>query len=201
MKVGVCTKSGDHMELKLLSVPFICNRIADVPIELCRRNYDYLKELDFADTSVYQEPALLIGSDYYWKLVSGETIRSTKGPVAVHTELGWVVSGPIADKSCQSATLFTHVLKVDSSPNLRSLKSQLKAFWDLESLGIVDNEDSVHEQFEAKIFMVNGRYEVPLPWKDSYCSIPDNLSLSQGRLKHLLKRLNQSPESFKSMIV
>ena len=63
----------------------------DVPIELCRRNYDYLKELDFADTLVNQEPALLIGSDYYWKLVSGETIRSTKGPVAVHTELGWVV--------------------------------------------------------------------------------------------------------------
>uniref|UniRef100_A0A1X7V3J7 Uncharacterized protein n=1 Tax=Amphimedon queenslandica TaxID=400682 RepID=A0A1X7V3J7_AMPQE len=43
----------------------------------------------------------------------------------------------------------------------------------------------------------DGRYEVPLPWKDSCISLPDNLSLARRRLHSLLKRLKQSPEVFK----
>ena len=38
----------------------------------------------------------LIGSDYYWSVVTGETVRGgVDGPVAVHTRLGWILSGPI----------------------------------------------------------------------------------------------------------
>ena len=37
---------------------------------------------------------ILIGSDYYWQLVTGSICRGTSGPVAVHTKLGWVLSGP-----------------------------------------------------------------------------------------------------------
>ena len=38
---------------------------------------------------------ILIGSEYYWKPVTGEVIREDGGPIALHTNLGWVLSGPL----------------------------------------------------------------------------------------------------------
>ena len=52
----------------------------------------------------------------------------------------------------------------------------------------------MYDQFSSNISMSNGRYEVSLPWKDSFPSIPDYLLLSQGRLRSLLKQLKQSPD-------
>lgn len=195
VKVGVCTREGEPLEIRLLSVPLICSKVSDVPLEWCKDNYEYLNELDLADASRGKEPALLIGSDYYWRFVTGETVRSANGPVAVHTRLGWVISGPVdMANTCSSSSLYTHVLRVDSTPSLKSLDNQLKAFWDLESFGVTDTEDSVYDQFSSNIVMSDGRYEVSLPWKDSFPYIPDNLLLSQGRLRSLLKRLKQSPD-------
>ena len=34
------------------------------------------------------QPDVLIGADHYWDLMTGETIRGDKGPVAVYTHLG-----------------------------------------------------------------------------------------------------------------
>ena len=36
----------------------------------------------------------LIGSDFYWDLVTGGTIQGQCGPMAINTKLGWVLSGP-----------------------------------------------------------------------------------------------------------
>ena len=52
----------------------------------------------------------------------------------------------------------------------------------------------MYDQFSSNISMSNGRYEVSLPWKDSFPSIPDNLLLSQGRLRSVLKRLKQNTD-------
>ena len=96
-----------------------------------------------------------------------------------------------------SANLITNVLRIDSGPSLRELDRTLKAFWELESLGIIDSEHSVQEQFSSNIAFQNGRYEVCLPWKDPCASISDNLRLSQRRLTSLLRRLRKDPEVFK----
>ena len=37
---------------------------------------------------------MLIGSDFYWELVTGEVIRGTDGRIAINTALGWMLSGP-----------------------------------------------------------------------------------------------------------
>ena len=37
---------------------------------------------------------VLNGADYYWELVTGHMSQCEDGPVAVHTQLGWVLSGP-----------------------------------------------------------------------------------------------------------
>ena len=41
---------------------------------------------------------MLIGSDLYWSLLTGEMIKSSHGPVALDSQLGWILSGPIVVK-------------------------------------------------------------------------------------------------------
>ena len=54
--------------------------------------------LDLADAGQgrddLMEMDLLICSDCYWWFIASET-RSEDGPVAIHTKLGWVLSGTL----------------------------------------------------------------------------------------------------------
>ena len=90
---------------------------------------------------------ILIGSDYYWELVTGSVCRSVDRPTAVHTKLGWVLSGPALASShsqCLANLVSMHVLRVDvrEQENM-SLDEQLRSFWELESLGIQEVEKNV----------------------------------------------------------
>ena len=195
--LGVQTIEDSSLVLKLLSVPLICSQVSAMPLESCQRNYEHLKSLELVNSSEAGEPDILIGSDYYWSIVTGEIVRGgDREPVAVRTKLGWILSGPVSFNCDEqsSAGLITHVLRVDCSPSLKDLDNTLRKFWELESLGVVDSEVSVYEQFGSNITLRNGRYEVYLPWRDPYLSIPDNLLLSQRRLLSLLKRLKRDPD-------
>ena len=37
---------------------------------------------------------ILIGSDYYWDIVTGEVLKGD-GPIVVHSKFGWLLSGQI----------------------------------------------------------------------------------------------------------
>lgn len=88
----------------------------------------------------------------------------------------------------------THSLRVDAVTEDENLEAGLRRFWELESLGILKNEKSVHESFTQQISMKEGRYEVHLPWKESHSPLPDNYDLCRKRLAKLLQKLNQNPE-------
>ena len=49
---------------------------------------------DSGDVSDTLEVDVLIGSDFYWNLVTGRVIRGKSGPMAIHTRVGWILSGP-----------------------------------------------------------------------------------------------------------
>ena len=83
----------------------------------------------------------------------------------MYTKFGWVLSGPVSCLVHDSSTsLVTHVLKVETGPTNRELDKKLRSFWDLESLGILDTEDTVYEQLSSHISLCNGRYKLSLPW-------------------------------------
>lgn len=88
-------------------------------------------------------------------------------------------------KSCH------YPLRVDAQPD--PLDNQLRAFWELESLGIQPNEKVIHDNSSGNITFREGRYEVSLPWRQFHQSLPDNYNLSQRKLLDLLKRLRQNP--------
>ena len=70
-------------------------------------------------------------------------------------------------------------------PIEEELDCTLKKFWELESLGIVE-DTTVMEAFTDKITFNDGRYQVSLPWKVAHPILPDNHSLCVKRLQGLL---------------
>ena len=143
VNVGLCLKGYPPFLLSLYVVPTICDPLASQPIAICIEKTHLLKGSDFADYSDGKSSShvdILIGSDYYWELVTGSVCRSKKGPTAVHTKLGWVLSGPMLEGyRAQSSTnlITTHVLQVDThQQKIVNLDEQLRSFWELESLGI-----------------------------------------------------------------
>ena len=89
----------------------------------CVRESQHLATLDLADYSEGEtswEVDMLIGSDYYWDIVTGGVSRGSHGPVAIHTKLGWVLSGPLPSEKlveCSTNLVTTHVLRVDAQPS------------------------------------------------------------------------------------
>ncbi|KAL1443546.1 hypothetical protein MTO96_045965, partial [Rhipicephalus appendiculatus] len=79
--------------------------------------------------------------------------------------------------------------------NLRANGSKLISFWELESMGIVDQvphnqeHEEVHKAFESSIKFTNGRYEVALPWKPVDVRLADNEGLAKKRLASLTQKL------------
>ena len=132
--------------------------------------------------------------------MTGHTIRGTRGPTALHTKLGWVLSGPV---SCgnpggeqRSNLVTTHVLKCATEQvPYEGLEGEVKKFWDLESLGI--KTPSIHEEFLEKLTHRGNHYQVNLPWKATHPPLPDNYELSHRRLSSLLSRLRKEPNVLK----
>ena len=86
------------------------------------------------------------------------------------------------------------VLKISSTAvEDRSLNSEIKQFWDLGSLGIRPNEETVSEKFSRDVHFNGERYEVSLPLKEYHELLPDNFQVSKSRLNSLLRRLKSRP--------
>lgn len=64
--------------MPFLSVPLICEPLTNQPILYANDNYAHLAGLDLADSATADEHLdidVLVGSDHYWKLVTGEVIH------------------------------------------------------------------------------------------------------------------------------
>lgn len=205
VSVGVRMKGYPNASLSLHVVPTICEPLSCQPITASVETHDHLARLDLADWADGNSRLpvdVLIGCDHYWDLVTGSICRGEKGPTAIHTKLGWVLSGPTLSSNpvvhSSACIVTTHLLRVDSQPvESMQLAEQLRSFWELESLGIHEEEKSLYDEFASSITFQDGRYKVPLPWKEFHEPLDDNYLLSKKRLEGLLRRLKHTPEILK----
>ena len=155
--------------------------------------------MQLADSGSEDEIDLLIGSDFYWSIVTGNVRLGKVGePVGVETRFGWVLNGPVNSEKTASANInivhetSSHVLFVNSqkSTEAGNLEKELNRFWDLETLGISENEKTIHEDFSETIYL-NGenRYEAKLPFRENHPFLHDHFSLCEKRLKTLHSKL------------
>ena len=112
VEFNITVKDGEVLYLSALVVPVVCDPVCCQPISLTQSTYDYLSELDLADSSLSGNKLdidVLIRSDYYWMLVTGRVLRNQDGPTAIHSRLGWILSGP-TDVSSLSGTFVNLIL-------------------------------------------------------------------------------------------
>ena len=107
------------------------------PISSSKNAYEHLSGLELANSGSITgelEIDILIGSDYYWRLVTGRVLRGVSEPAAVENRLRWVLSGPVEEMPFETtminfvATHTTHSLKVDTFTEQESLDAGLKRF-------------------------------------------------------------------------
>ena len=98
--VQLKSKVEESIGLKVLSVAFICMPLKIQPIEITQREFENLREINFADTGKHYDIDLLIGSDSYWKSFTGETLKGKNNTVATsESKFGWVLNGTVEKKT------------------------------------------------------------------------------------------------------
>ena len=187
----------------VISFPVICSTL---PSPVNTQQFPHLKDLELADASdgVQGEIDVLIGSDFYWNFVEGGIVQGKKGPTAINSKLGWLLSGPTPG-SIHNSTIVSNVivtggvLEATSSSDNEELTTVLRRFWDTEALGIQEtpNESTIDQDFLKDIKYEKGHYEVPLPWIRDCSELPCHYNLSFNRLKYLHSKLLRRPELLK----
>ena len=99
----------------LICTPFICLSIQKQYSDFAKENLDYLKQLELANSRSKYNLDLLIGSDFYWLLVTGNVeFGNPREPVGVETKYGWVLNRPLKGGDVNGPSSTNFVSKVSS---------------------------------------------------------------------------------------
>ena len=152
-----------------MNFPVICSPL---PSRINIDDYVHLEGLELADNFDNTESSdVLIGSDYYWDFVSGDSIKGDQGPTAVYSIFGWLLSGPIHNQSSNSAVSSNLIISGGCNSMFGEqddkLVESLKKFWESESVGIIAQGQSLHaDKLKPEIHFNGHNYEIGLPWKE-----------------------------------
>ena len=119
-----------------------------------QNKFDHLRRLKLVDSGHGDDIDILIGSGYYWDLVTGKVkVGLIRKPVEVETQFGWVLNSPVACSngesyrihfaSCTSAHI---MLKIGFSN-----RDTEDNFWNLKTIGVKENKLSNYEKYENLI--------------------------------------------------
>ena len=76
-------------------------------------------------------------------------------PVAVETELGWVLSGPMKSQSSGPEPVQINLVQTEDKG---SLDVDVNRMWDLETIGIKEPGSGVYEEYRDSISFDGQRY-------------------------------------------
>ena len=156
---GLCCS--DEVTVQLPEVPVICLPLGKPKVDSALlEEFDHLDlAFDYKDSSPHVTIDILIGQDLYWSFILGDVFRSeSSNLVAQKSVFGWILSGCTRGSNSDGISLL----------NVGIISEQVaKSFWDLESLGIQGNDESidpVRDKFNQSIeySAESGPYKVPL---------------------------------------
>ena len=146
--------------------------------------------------------SILIGSDRPDIIDNNSEVRrGTQGqPYAVNTPLGWTAYGPMGESSGDGVS--TNFVESDHE---ETLSMQLDRLYNTEfrdALVEVEKSLSVEDRrakqiMEEAVVLVDGHYQIKLPFRHSPPCLPDSLPVAKKRLYMLKKRLERNPELHK----
>ena len=195
-------RNGQSVQLEVLEIPRVCSSIMRVAGEEVRRELER-KGLQLADTSVSgmetQELGVLIGGDHYWKIVTGKLERLSESLVALDSKFGWLIQGTVSMLNVTTETEPTDVGTLHVSVGLdEKINHTLRSFWEIESIGIMNEKESLKSNeealqlFEKTVQFKEERYEVRLPWKNEDHYLPSNYNVAKRRFDQLVKKFQNN---------
>ena len=143
--------------------------------------YKHLHDLPLSGCSA--EVQILIGQDHAEALAPLELRRGSKGePFAVRTLLGWTLHGPASVVNTVSRKIVSHFISASTC-----VGHDINTLWNIENSGIEDlswsvEDKKVVELWDRECKLVEGRYQIPIPWKPGVC-IPNNFKVALSRLR------------------
>ncbi|XP_063967618.1 uncharacterized protein LOC129271341 [Lytechinus pictus] len=205
---GVDSQQGEEVSLKVrdihykeeLDIPRVWT-VKSLPLSdsLIPDNKDLLKwrhlrGIEFPSIDA-REVKLLIGADTpeaFWVLEQRRGKR--KEPYAIRCPLGWTLMGPTT-KSKETTAFHVNFARLEDE----RLQDQVKKFWELDHV-VEDNPGRMGESIQdmrarelmrESIKLVDGHYEVGLPWKYPDPGLENNRHMAEVRLKYLERRLKK----------
>ena len=194
------TTEGD-IKISALVVPKIAAPIQNF-VRSDLHNLPHLRGLTLAhpvSSAEKFEISLLIGVDYYWKIVGNHIVRG-RGPTAMQSKLGYLLSGPLPVQSesiaglLHSYTMQTSNIEVSDYPD-----SIMNDCSPPSPTPPPDTADKPSESFlltyqENYISQdTDGSYIVRFPLKENYPFLPSNLAICDHQTRALARRLSHQP--------
>ena len=165
--------NGYHSEIEInaFCFPTICS-----PLPVSN-----LKLADEYQTECSERPIdLLIGSDNYYEMITGDIIRGDIGPVAVNSIFGYMLCGTMSKNQSDELHISSNLViqghcETLTVKNTKSdeLVDNLKRFWEIDSMGLNDdeNENKEHEFLKDIDFVNKGIKSVCLRSKTNLCHL------------------------------
>ena len=179
--------SSDHSSCIQLRNVFVVDHIPVRMAPMCSRSYAHLADLPIRNGNAID---ILLGQDNSEALLPLEVRKGREGePFAVRTILGWSLNGPSRAHTSPNSKVIVNFV------NVQSLETKVNSLWNIENESIVNVENSMSKNdkrvidlWDDNCRMVNGHYELPIPWK-SNSEIPNNFVMAMSRLKSLQSSL------------
>lgn len=141
------------------------------------------------------EIGLLIGSDAPEILQPREVRRSENGgPFATRTLLGWVLKGPLGREDGEIPT--ANFLHADNNIDQRFEQFCNMEFNDVtyeSKMSMSQNDMKALRIMEQSARLIDGHYEIKLPWKHYLSPLSNNRVQAEQRLSSLKTRLLRDP--------
>lgn len=163
--------------------------------------WPHIKRLQLADKKFYEPSTvdLLLGADFYSRIIVNGIIRRPNSPIAQNTTFGWIIFGETDALSFNS--ILSQCLSIDTDDNHEDndLSKQLTRFWELETLPqrhFRSAEEEMCEQMflESVTRDSSGKYVVRIPFKPNPPAIVDSRHMAYIRMRQMHKRFERDSE-------
>jgi hypothetical protein len=167
------------------------------------QQWEHLKDLPLVCAEEVGELGLIIGQDVPAALRElEERYDGDDKPYATKTRLGWVLNGILKGNN---STVSCNFVQTRTSPFVEnvdpwhSVEKKLDVFWrlegdDLEQQPAYSREDiKVLSMWNETTKMIDGHYEMNIPFRDTEPKLPNNQVVAESRLSSTMKKLNKDP--------
>ncbi|CAI6362986.1 unnamed protein product [Macrosiphum euphorbiae] len=186
--------------INMLVLPKITGNLPTSNIDTTK--WSIPKDIKLADSRYFKPEKidLLIGADSYWEIMCTENFKlHTMGPYLQQTMFGWIIVGPVNERSSKNNTTACFVV---GEGNYSNLEKDIEEFWKIEECSTENTDETSEDAMCRKHFQDNvsvdstGKFVVKLPFRDNVDQLGESYNIALKRFLLLERRLGKNPERY-----